>query len=254
MEKERVLITGMSGLVGSAVRRQIEEKYELTALNRGRDVPGVKTHLADIHDFEAIRPAFDDQDYVVHLAASLGAGQTWDDYHRANILGTYNVFEAALQAGVKRVVYASSGNAIAGWEREEPYKAIVEGRYDEVPASFRKMTHETPSRPIGLYGVTKVFGEALARHLTDTTDLSIICLRFGHVVKEDRPLTTRDYSLWCSQRDVARMIECCIAAPESVKFNIFYAISDNKWSYRDLERPREVVGFKPLDNAEDYRS
>lgn len=254
MAKERVLITGMSGLIGSAVRRQIEEKYELTALNRSREVPGITTYLADIHDFEAISPAFEGQNYVVHLAASLGAGQTWEDYHRANIVGTYNVFEAARQAGVKRIVYASSGNAIAGWEQEEPYKALVEGRYDNVPASFPKVTHETQPRPVGLYGVTKAFGEALARHLTDTTDLSIICLRLGHVVKEDRPLSTRDFSLWCSQRDIARMIEHCIAAPDSVKFDIFYCVSNNKWAYRDMEHAKEVVGFEALDSAEDYRS
>ncbi len=115
------------------------------------------------------------------------------------------------------------------------------------------MTHETPTRPAGLYGASKVWGEAVARHYADAHGLSAICVRIGRVKAEDRPMSTRDYSVWCSQRDVVRMIELCIAAPATLRFDVFFVVSDNRWGYRDLEHARAVLGFEPRDRAEDHR-
>ena len=252
MAQQHILVTGMSGLIGGVVRQQLEAQYTLSALNRS-DVPGINTVQADISDLVAIRPAFEGQDIVVHLAAKAGERYTWEELQQVNVVGTYNVFEAARQAGVKRVVYASSGATISAWERQEPYKAIVEGRYQDAPASWPLLTHQTPTRPSGIYGASKVWGEALARHFTDTTDMSIICLRIGHVTKEDRPVSSRDFAVWCSQRDIARMVEQCVAAPNDLKFDIFYVVSDNKWGYRDMAHAGEMLGFAPLDKAEDHR-
>ncbi|MEZ4713966.1 MAG: NAD(P)-dependent oxidoreductase [Caldilineaceae bacterium] len=247
-----ILITGMSGLIGGIARRQLQGQYTLSALNRS-DVPGVPCTRADLADLAAIRPAFDNIDTVVHLAANASGGASWEELHEANVVGTYNVFEAARQAGVKRVIYASSGSAMAGWEQDEPYRALAEGRYADVGASWPMLTHESPTRPMGIYGATKVWGEALARHFADTSDLSIICLRIGHVTRNDRPNSTRDYSIWLSHRDIGQMIEKCVAAPAAVKYDIFFVVSNNKWSYRDVSHPQEVVGFEPQDAAEDYR-
>ena len=83
-------------------------KYTLSALNR-RDVPGVECHQADIADLEAIRPAFDGVDVVVHLAAIARGNATWEEVLNHNVIGTYNVFEASRRAGVKRIISASSG-------------------------------------------------------------------------------------------------------------------------------------------------
>jgi nucleoside-diphosphate-sugar epimerase len=116
------------------------------------------------------------------------------------------------------------------------------------------ITHETPVRPSGIYGSTKVWGEALARHFTDTTAMSIICLRIGAVNREDRPTSPRHFSIWCSQADIAQMVERCLIAPVEVKFDIFFVVSNNKWSYRDLTHAREVVGYEPQAVAEDHRS
>lgn len=150
------------------------------------------------------------------------------------------------------MVYASSGAVVSGYERDLPYRALAEARYDEAP-TWCQLTHETPVRPAGLYSCSQVWGEALGRHYADTHGLSVICLRIGHVTAEDRPVAPRDFSVWCSQRDVARMIELCIAAPATVRFDIFYALSNNRWSYRDLEHARAVLGFEPRDAAEEHR-
>ena len=249
---ERILVTGMSGLIGGAVRERLESRYQLTALNRSL-VPGVTTVQADIADFDSIRPAFENQQTVVHLAASARGSDPWERVRDPNLIGVYNVFEAARQAGASRVIYASSGSTISGWEQVQPYRALVNGDYDSVIHPWPLITHETPVRPAGVYGATKVWGEAVARHFTDSSDLSIICLRIGLVNAVDRPTDSRQFSVWCSQRDISQMVERCILAPPELRYDIFYAVSGNKWGYRDISHARDVVGFEPQDEAEAYR-
>ncbi|MCZ6681033.1 MAG: NAD(P)-dependent oxidoreductase [Candidatus Poribacteria bacterium] len=252
MRPKKVLITGMSGLIGGIVGDHLEGKFVLSALNR-RPVPEVECHQADIADLDAIQPAFEGVDVVVHLAAMSRGNATWEEVLNHNIIGTYNVFEASRRAGVKRIIYASSGATVSNWEREFPYNALTEGRYDAVPDTLPTLTHESPTRPSGLYGCSKICGEAFARHFADTYGISIICLRIGAVTRENRPTQPRHFSIWCSQRDIAQMVEKCIEAPEGVRFDIFFAVSNNKWSYRDISHAREVVGFEPQDAAETYR-
>ena len=249
MATRHVLVTGLSGLIGSALRKHIGDTYTLRALNR-RAVPGVDCHPADLGDLAAIRPAFTGIDTVVHLGAAAGDNNAPADVMRSNVVGAYNVFEAARLAGVARVIFASSGATVSGWEREPPFKHIVAGDYDKV-GDWAPLTHESPVRPAGLYGASKVWGEALGRHYSDAHGMSVICLRIGRVKEEDRPSGPRDLSVWCSQRDVVRMIVACIEAPASVRFDTFFVVSDNRWNYRDLGHARAVLGWAPLDRAED---
>jgi len=116
------------------------------------------------------------------------------------------------------------------------------------------MTHETPLRPSGLYGASKAWGEALGRHYADAHGLSVIVLRIGRVREEDRPRQPREFTVYLSRRDVARMIERCLVAPATLRFEIFFVTSRNRWGYRDIEHARAVVGFEPVDAAEDHRT
>jgi nucleoside-diphosphate-sugar epimerase len=242
-----VLVTGMSGLIGRAVRQTLGHTYRLSALNRSR-VEGVPCHQADIADLPAIEPAFRGVDVVVHLAAIATSRAPWEQILRANIVGTHNVFEAARRAGVRRIVYASSGAVVSAIEGEAPYAALVTGRASEV-GPWRRLTHLDPVRPAGLYGVSKVFGEALGRHYADAHGLSVICLRIGAVHAEDRPKSPRDLSVWCSQRDVVQAIDRAIRAPESLRWAVVFITSDNRWGYRDLEHARQTLGYAPLDGV-----
>jgi nucleoside-diphosphate-sugar epimerase len=243
----RVLVTGASGLIGGAFLRHAAGRYAFRALNR-RAVPGVETHRADVGDLAAIQPAFAGIDTVVHLAAAAGDNHAMDVILRANVAGTLNVFEAARVAGVARVIFASSGATVSGWEREPPLSHLVAGRYAEA-GTVAPLTHETPLRPSGLYGASKIWGEAVARHYADTHGLSAVCLRIGRVKAEDRPTTTRDAAVWCSQRDVVRMIEACVEAPPSLRFDVFYVVSSLRHGYRDVEHARAVLGWAPVDSA-----
>jgi nucleoside-diphosphate-sugar epimerase len=247
----RVLVTGLSGLIGGALRTHVDGKYALRALNR-RPVAGVPTHQADLGDLAGIQSAFADVDTVVHLAAAAGDHHAPDVIMRSNVVGTLHVFEASRLAGARRVIFASTGAVVSGWEREAPLSHLVAGRYDDA-GKWAMLTHETPLRPAGLYGASKVWGEALARHYSDAHDMSVLCVRIGRVKEEDRPTSARDRSVWCSQRDVVRMIEACIEAPDRLRFDVFYATSNNRYGYRDLEHARAVLGWSPLDSADTFR-
>jgi len=98
-----------------------------------------------------------------------------------------------------------------------------------------------------------VWGEALGRPYGDAHGLSVICVRIGRVKREDRPESPREFAVWCSQRDITRFLERCITAPPTVRFETFFVTSSNRWGYRDLTHAREVLGWEPLDRAEDYR-
>ena len=249
---KKVLITGMSGLIGGLLRRHLEGLggYELSALNR-RPVDGVECFRADIADLEAIKPAFEGKDVVVHLAACLNLDD-WEENLSGNVIGAYNVYEAARLAGVKRVVFASSGNTVRGFMVEPPYDAIAAGRYDEVPENFPLLTHEMV-RPQSLYGVGKVWGEALGRHFSDAYGFSVLCVRIGRVRPDNRPVDPIDYSIYLGHRDVVQILQKCMDAPDDLRYDIFFAVSNNKWGHRDLEHPRQVVGYVPQDSAEDFR-
>ena len=245
----KILVTGMSGLIGTATRRALEVDHELTALNRS-EVDGVATHRADIAEFDAIKPAFENQDVVVHLAAHPGEHFTWEQLRDTNVEGTRHVFQAAVDAGVTRVVFASSGATVAGWAHEEPYTALVEGRYDALPDTWPLVTVNMPPRPRGIYGSTKVWGEALAQHFADTTQTSFVSIRIGYVNAEDRPTNARQRSVWCSQRDVVSAIEAAVAAPAPLHCETFFANSDNRYGYRDLDHGKALLGYQPADSAE----
>ena len=212
---------------------------------------GVRSFQADIAELEAIKPAFVDQHVVVHLAANLET-HSWEGQLRGNIIGTYNVYEAAREAGVKRVVYASSGSAIRGWDSVAPYDAIATGRYEDVPETWSKIPHDAV-RPAWIYGAAKVWGEAIGRVFSDDHGISILCVRIGHVTASDRPSHVREFSAYTSHRDVADMLHRCIEAPDDLKYDIFYALSNNKWGVRDLEHGRRVLGYEPQDDAEAFR-
>ena len=247
---KKVLITGVSGLIGGLLARHLRELggYEVTALNR-RPVEDFPCVQADISDLEAIRPAFEGRDVVVHMSAFTGDTRNWEGNLSGNIIGVRNVYEAARLAGVKRVVFGSSGAAIGGISLVPPYDAIAAGRYDDVPDDWVKMTHEDV-RPLGIYGAAKVWGEALGRHYADACGLSVLCVRIGSVRTDDWPDNPHRVSYFFSHRDILQMLVKCIEAPDDLLYDIFMAVSNNKWTYYDLEHAREVLGYVPQDSAE----
>ena len=253
----RVLVTGLNGAVGSAMRPALAERYELSALSRSgvSGLPAERVFRADISDFGAIRPAFEGIDTVVHLAADGGVNSSdgmdapWEAMLQNNIIGTFNVLEAARQAGARRVVLASSGATIKGYENGSPYRELASGDPAIAPGTWEMITHESEPKPITLYGVSKLFAEDLGRYFVNTSEMSVICMRIGGCNAEDRPAPGRGQAIWLSHRDTRQMAIRCIEAPDTVRFDIFFFTSNNELGYRDLDHAREVIGYIPEDGA-----
>ncbi|MBK8086326.1 MAG: NAD-dependent epimerase/dehydratase family protein [Devosia sp.] len=114
-EKPRVLITGASGLIGRLVLRDLSDRYAFSGLSR-RPVDGIPHTVADITDLDAVRWAMRGVDMVVHLAAETEDYNDWEKVQRITMGGTLNMFRAAQEAGVRRVVFASAGSTMIGYE------------------------------------------------------------------------------------------------------------------------------------------
>ncbi len=138
MDKKKVLVTGASGLLGGLVLKNLNDKYDFSGLNR-RPVEGIPNLQADICDADAIKPAFNGIHSVLHLAAAThGLTDDWDATMAITVRGTLNVFEAAREAGVKRIVHMSSGCTQLGyeWVDNYPYGTLANGPDDKIPESW----------------------------------------------------------------------------------------------------------------------
>ena len=102
-----------------------------------------------------------------------------------------------------------------------------------------------PTRPLNLYASSKVWGEGLAHTYAYRHGMSCLCLRIGWVVSEDRPPMPRAITEWCSQRDIAQLVHRCVDAPDNLRFDIFYGLSNNRYGWVDIEHARQVLGYKP---------
>lgn len=248
-DKKKVLVTGMSGQIGGIIRRLLGNKYDLSGIDR-TPVDGVPSTVADISDLDAIMPAFEGIDAVVHLGADPSPRASWESILQNNLIGTRNVYEASRLSGVKRIVFASSNHAVGFFPlRQDPYKAIYDGRLGEVRRPFPPLTTDL-IRPDSYYGVSKAFGESLGSYFHDEYGISVICLRIGWVMTPDDPtFSPPSLSLWLSHRDAAQLIEKSVDAPLSVGFAVVNGESDNTLSIWDIEPTKQILGYEPQDNA-----
>jgi uronate dehydrogenase len=229
----RVLITGAAGHIGRALRAGLARRYALLRLaDIAPQAPagaGEEVVSADITRLEALLPAMQGIDTVVHLAG-IPDEDSWQKIRDMNIEGCYNVFEAARQAGVKRVVFASSNHAV-GFHRRD------------------RMIDDTVSpRPDSRYGVSKVFGEALGRLYADKHGMSVACMRIGSFRPDDTVSAPRHLNTWISHRDMVQLTQRCIDYPD-YHFVIVYGVSNNarnRWSNANAR----FLGYQPQDDAE----
>lgn len=237
-----VLITGADGNIGTALRNALASKYSLRLLTLA-PLPDAATTVANISDLQAIKPAFTGVDSVVHLAADPRVHSPWDSILHNNIIGTYNVFEAAHQAGVKQLIFASSNHAVGlHYQRLELKSPLPD---DKV------ISREVMVGPDSLYGVSKCFGESLGAYYAHYRGMHVICLRIGWITKDDYPRGKVDEAgaaMWQSKRDFIQMVEKCIEA-DHIKFDIFYGVSNNPYRFFDLDHAREQLGYVPQDSS-----
>lgn len=235
MPNRRVLITGAAGRIGSSLAEQLKDRYDLRLHYHSNvpDNPPVKdTIRADISKFDEIRPAMEGVDAVVHMAGNPSTSAPWDAILQGNIMGAYNVFEAARQAGVRKIVFASTNHVMGMYDRDNLWPVYA----------------QQPVRPDSLYGVSKAFGETLGRHFSDQFGLSVICLRIGWFLPE--PRDEIGLWMWLSPRDCAQVVSCAVDSP--LQYGVFYAISRNSRRHWDITDTMQKLGYRPQDDAEIY--
>ncbi|HEX4404065.1 MAG TPA: NAD(P)-dependent oxidoreductase [Polyangia bacterium] len=228
--KKTVLITGAAGGVGGHLRRSLADAYALRLsdvrpiadLARGERF--VKANLARLPDALRITKGVD---AVIHLGGYSVEGP-WADILEANIVGCYNLFEAARRNGVRRVLFATSNHAVGFYPRDA------------------RVDHLAPVRPDSRYGVSKVFGEALGRLYADKYGLEIFCMRLGNVAPS--PVDKRRLSLWLSPRDLAQLCTIGLEHP-GLRFEIVYGVSGNARSFYDNANAARL-GYRPQDDSE----
>lgn len=197
----------------------------------GRHPPAVHRQ-ADLSDRTALTALLDGIDVVVHLSGIPHASATFDELLPNNILATTYLFEAAVAANVKRLVFASSAQTIEGYPVD------------------RQITPGMPVLPANLYGVSKCYGEALCGYYAAKTPLSTIALRIGAFeFAETHDLNNaRDLSAWLSPRDAVQLLQRSVEA-EGVKHLIAHGISNNRFKRLDLSETTRVLGYQPQDDA-----
>jgi uronate dehydrogenase len=226
-----VLITGATGDVGTHLSRELAGKYKLRLSDRRPlDAPKGQTFVqADISKMADALRITKGVDAVVHLGGYSVEGP-WEAILEANIVGCYNVFEAARRNGVKRILFPTSNHAVGFYRRDQT------------------IDHRVYPKPDSRYGVSKVFGEALGSLYADKYGMEVFMMRIGNV--GPKPLDKRRLSIWFSPRDLAQLVSIGIDHP-GIKFEIVYGISGNKRAWYDNSNAHRL-GYRPQDDSENY--
>jgi nucleoside-diphosphate-sugar epimerase len=226
----RVVVTGGGGRIGRAVGPLLPQRWDVVATDLAADDG---QDALDITDLQACQAAFAGADAVVHLAAVPDPAATWEQLLPVNVVGAHTVASAAADAGVRRLVLASSLHAVS---------ALPDGTQSRVT--------DAP-RPANLYGATKAWAEALGAWIAATTATSVVALRIGYF-RETRPdpatEAPRELSSWLSTRDAAELVRAAVEA-EAVQFAIANGISANRYRVADLAETTHVLGYRPVDDA-----
>lgn len=231
---KRLLVTGAGGALGRHARQGLKGSAKVLRLSDISDLAppddGEEVVRCDLADRLAVDDLARDCDAILHLGA-ISAEADFDGLLQANILGTYNLYEAARKAGVRRIIFAST-NHVTGFHR------IGE-----------TLDHTSPRRPDSLYGVSKCFGEDLARLYFDKYGLETACLRIGSCFPE--PTNQRMLSTWLSPRDFLSLVRRLLEAP-SIGYLVLYGASANRdawWSNAHAD----FLGWQPMDSSEPFR-
>ncbi|GHE55283.1 NAD-dependent dehydratase [Streptomyces longispororuber] len=229
-----LLLTGAAGGVGTLMRDLLPAYgYTLRLLDL-RPVEGAPDALTvDLTDRAALREAVRGVDAVLHLAG-ISLEADFDMILRANIQGTYHLYEAVREECVPRVVFASSNHAVGFTPRPAGGDPLI-------PVS-------APHRPDTFYGLSKAFGEDLAQLYWDKHGVETVSVRIGSCFPE--PTSVRMLSVWMSPEDGARLFHAALTAPD-VGHTVVYGSSANTRLWWDLE-PARALGYVPRDDSERF--
>ena len=230
---KKLVLTGAAGRLGSYLREPLSKLAD--SFVSSDIVPDIgklysnETYIrADLANYSDIHTLLQGADMVVHFGA-IGDEAPFEQILGPNIIGAYNVWEAAHQHGVKRVIYASSIHAV-GMHPRQDFIGI-----------------DAPHRPDTFYGLAKCFAEDMARMYWDKRRLESVCLRILSCAKVSN---TRALGTWLSYDDLIQLVTRAIDTP-TVGFSVIYGVSDNDRAPVDNSKA-SYLGYRPRDNAEQF--
>jgi uronate dehydrogenase len=234
-KSRRIVFTGAAGGIGTMTRPLLARLYPGLVLSDR--VPlrnpqaGERFVAADLAKPDEVAAVVRGAHSVIHLGGISGEAP-WEQILNANIMGCYNLFEAARRAGVQRVIFASSNHAVGFYPRK------------------RKIGTDVTVRPDSRYGVSKAFGEAVGALYADKHGMIVTCLRIGNV--GPRPLDVRRLAIWISPEDLVQLFQIGLEHPD-IRFEILYGASDNAAAWWDNSRAHKL-GYRPTGKGEDHRA
>lgn len=227
---KRILLTGAAGGLGKVLRERIKPWAEVVRLSDVAEMapagPGEEVVQCDLADKEAVLALLDGVDAVLHFGG-ISTEKPFEPIMQANILGVANLYEALHKAGTRRVVFASSNHAIG----YHPVTTVLDA--------------DSPTRPDSYYGLSKVFGEQIARYYYDRFGIETVCVRIGSSFP--KPANKRMMSTYLSYDDLTELLRCSLFAPR-VGHTIVYGVSDNDSTWWD-NRLASHLGYKPKDSS-----
>jgi uronate dehydrogenase len=230
---KRVLLTGASGDIGTRLRKLLKPVYPELILSDMRTPANLspdETFIpADLSRFNEILAAMNGVEGIIHLGGFSVEGP-WETILNANIIGAYNLYEAARQSGVKRIIFASSNHAFGFYPRAKTIDTDV------------------TALPDTRYGLSKLFGEGLGALYAYKHGIGTLAIRIGNVA--DKPVDARRLAIWLTAEDLVKLIRIGLEKPDLL-FEVVYGMSDNKRAWWDNARAREL-GYQPEGRSEDY--
>ena len=230
---KKIVLTGAGGRLGSYLREPLGKMCDVLVstdwvVDIGTLYPGESYVKADLGSLEQMEAVLEGADMVVHFGA-IGDEAAWDAILHSNIIGAYNVWEAAARKGLRRVVYASSIHAV--------------GMYPKT----QHIDTEVPHRPDTYYGLAKCFAEDLGSLYWDKKGMESVHLRILSAAQVNNP---RSLGTWLSYDDLIHLVERAITTPIT-GFSIVYGVSNNDRTTVD-NRKASFLGYQPKDNAEQF--
>lgn len=229
----RILLTGAAGGLGKILRERLKAWTDTLVVSDLSDLgpaqAGEEVVQCDLADKAAVLAMVKDVELILHFGG-ISVEASFEDIMRANIQGTYNIYEAAHKHGVKRVIFASSNHTIGFYKTTD------------------QLTASMPPRPDGMYGVSKCFGESLSRYYYDRTGLETVCVRIGSAFPA--PANRRMLTTYLSYDDLFELLRCAAMTPR-VGHTIVFGASNNREQWWD-NREAAHLGFRPKDSSDPF--
>lgn len=232
----KLVLTGAAGRLGSHLREPLANMAtRLVSTDIVDDIGNLyegETYIkADLASLEDMMKVLEGADMVIHFGAFVDEGP-FEKLLGPNFVGAYNIWEAAFQHKLKRVVYASSIHAVGMYPKNE------------------FIGTDLPHRPDTFYGLAKCFAEDLGRMYWEKRGLESVHMRILSCLSYDGVNNARALGSWLSYDDLVQLVTRCIDTPVT-GFSVIYGVSNNDRVPVDNSKA-SFIGYRPKDNAEVY--